>query len=303
MEINLKKISGIDKFIYIIYSIYIILNINGPVWLNNISQGTILNIVLFSICLICFFIKIIIDWDKGYRISWVIIPIALFAIYRCICFKEMYLICLIIALLAIRSLNKEKLLKITLGVYIFGFIITIIGIFGGVVEDWVYYRNEVARHSLGFFYPTVAMGFYLSIVMMYVYIRKSKITLYEIIFLGILNIVLYKYTAARTSFAIITLILLIDILIKNKFIISNLKNSNTIKKLLKYSCYLLPAIMLLSILLSTLMYANDNIFAIKLDGVLSNRIRMVYEAFEKYDITLLGANIEWNGWGRIWSYE
>ena len=73
--------------------------------------------------------------------------------------------------------------------------------------------------------------------------------------------------------------------------------SKTFQKTIKILCYSLPIILFVFVLVLTFFYGNNNNLAITLDNLLSGRLRLNNEAFEKYPITLFGSNIKWQGWG------
>lgn len=297
MKKQLKKIINIENIFCIIYCIYTVLMINESVIaiLTNVRSDIITE--LTSYCIMFFVLKIIIDVIRGYQITWYMAISVVVSICVYWFSDNMILMYLVILMIAVRGIKKEKIIKITLVIDIIYFFLTIYGTLKNILPDWVYFREGDIRHSLGFSYPTVTMGFFLSIVMMYIFLRKSKIQIYEIGILAILNIILYEYTAGRTSFYLINLILIVSLLSKNTILVDKFKNNIVFKKILKILCYALPTIFLISILLVTILYANNNKFIYKVDDILSNRIKLTLKAFEENNITLFGEQIVWKGWG------
>ena len=46
-----------------------------------------------------------------------------------------------------------------------------------------------------------------------------------------------------------------------------------------------------------IMYANNNVIANKANKLISDRIKLTYQAYRNYDVNLFGNNIKWQGWG------
>ena len=73
--------------------------------------------------------------------------------------------------------------------------------------------------------------------------------------------------------------------------------SNVTQKVLKKLLYILPVILFIVAILITVLYINKTSLGLKLDQILSGRLKYTSEAFERYQLTPFGQNIKWNGWG------
>ena len=297
---KIRKYFNFNNGIYIIFSIYIVTMLL-PETSISILEGTFENVVKIIRygCYFFFIAKIFWGWkNEKTKITVMLLVIAiLFFIIYYFSGKQSLLI-MMIALFALRNINKEKLIKIALITYIITFFTVIVCSWIGLIPDWTYNRGETTRHSLGFSYPTITMVYYLMITLMYIYTRKNKITIYEIIILEIINVLLYKSTAGRTTYILVTIVLILSLLKKIKFL-NNILKQETFQKVLKGSCYILPTLALLFILIMTYLYSINNPFAISINKTLSNRILLTEKAFQEYDITLFGQETQWNGWGGV----
>ncbi len=297
---KIRKYFNFNNGIYIIFSIYIVTMLL-PETSISILEGTFENIVKIIRygCYFFFIAKIFWGWkNEKTKITVMLLVIAiLFFIIYYFSGKQSLLI-MMIALFALRNTNKGKLIKIALITYIITFFTVIVCSWIGLIPDWTYNRGETIRHSLGFSYPTITMVYYLMITLMYIYTRKNKITIYEIIILEIINVLLYKSTAGRTTYILVTIVLILSLLKKIK-ILNNILKKETFQKILKESCYILPTLALLFILIMTYLYSINNPFAISINKTLSNRILLTEKAFQEYDITLFGQETQWNGWGGV----
>lgn len=295
---KIKKYLSFEKSIYIVFCIYIVaaLLTESSIAVLEETFRTVIKIIRY-ICYFFFFIKIIYDWKNDK--SKITIPMIIITIVSIIVYffsKSKSILILILILFALRNTDREKLIRIALKTYIIIFFTIIIGALLNFIPDLIYPTSKLVRHTIGFSYPTVTAGLYLMLVMMYVYNRKSKITIYEIITMELINVFLYKYTYGKTSFILVTVILLIMTLQKVKFVYKFF-NSKFSKKILKVCCYIMPTVLLIIILVVTLLYGFNNSMANKLSIILSNRIELGYNAFKEYDVTLFGQKTQWNGWG------
>ena len=297
---NKKKIKETlkkENWIYVFFSMYFIAIIMNETVLTLISINfKQVVIAMRLVSLVYFILKRCVDWKNGTTITLGEIVAVFISMIVYLFSNTKDLLFLVIILIALRNENKEKLIKLILKVTVITFSIIIIGAMLDIIPDWTWPRNGILRHGLGFVWVTNPIGFYLFIIMMYTYVRKSKITIYEIAFLEMLNVFFYKYTDGRTSFILITVILFVVLLTKIKKL-KNIINKKLSQKILKSICYTAPITLLLVAIISTFLYRYNNSTMHSLNIILSDRIRLTDKAFEDYDVTLFGQNIKWQGWG------
>ena len=247
-------------------------------------------------CYIVFFIKIIKDLINEKKITWVMVCLTM--LVACIWYfsKNKDVIFLVLVLIACRKLEINKLIKISFKVFTVIFLMIINLSLLNIFPDWTYNRGNGLRHSLGFYYPTIAIGTYLSIILMYFYIKRTKCTYMELLVLETINIFLYKYTDGRLSFILISVILLMMGLLKIK-LIRGLLRKKWINSAIEICCYLLPLVMFSIVIILTYLYEMDNNLAIEINELLSNRIEFTEEGFNTFEIKPFGQKINWKGWG------
>lgn len=298
----LNKIKEYAKnYIYIVFCIYVV-----TILLQNTSlyrvESIVENIVKLVryCCYLFFLIKIFIDWKKGLnKITLTIIGMAILSIVIYFFSRNKKLLILTVLLCSLRNTDTDKLLKIGLKTYIVTYFLIVIGTLLNLIPDWIYPKgDDILRHSLGFYYPTITVAFYVMMILMYVYLRKDKISVYEIIIWQTVNVFLYKYTDGRTSFILVTIVLAFVLLRKIRLFNLLFKN-NICKLVIKTCCYILPTLSLVFILVMVCLYGMNNEFSYELDEILSNRIEFSYRAFEEHEITLFGQDIDWKGWGGV----
>lgn len=289
---------SISNSIYIVLGIYIV-TILLPETSISILDGIFENIIriIRYVCYFFFIAKAFGDWkNEKTKITLTIFLIGiLFLIIYHFSGKKNLLI-MFIALLSLKNTDKNKIIKTALITYIITYSLVILCSLIGLIPDWTYTRGETIRHSLGFSYPTITMVYYLMIILMYIYTRKSKITIYEIIIMEIINVLLYNSTAGRTTYILVTIVLILLVLKKAKFLDFLLKK-DVFQKMLKGCCYIIPTLAITFILAMSYLYNINDSFAISMNKMLSNRLQLTCTAFQDYDVTLFGQDTQWNGWG------
>ena len=165
-----------------------------------------------------------------------------------------------------------------------------------IIPDWIFYRGDTQRHSLGFYYSTIAIGIYLSCMLIYFYVRKSKATVIELLLFEGINFFLYKYTDGRLSFILISIILFMMLILKIPQLRQLFKLPN-MQIVLKCIGYILPISLFSLVILATYLYSQSNPIGISINKILSGRLLYTKNAFQQYGITLFGQPIDWRGWG------
>ncbi len=288
---------NLNDIVYVFFGIYMLTVIVESiciVYSNDVCIG-ILKAVRY-ICYLIFAIKIIIDWKNGSKITKMIVFLLILSIIIAIVAKDKSIFFLLLISLALRNMDFKKIVKITLKIFSIIFSITVILSLLKIIPDWTFNRGPKVRHSLGFIYPTDAIGIYLSIVLMFFYIRRNKTTIYELLTLEIVNVILYYYTHGRTSFILITIIL--TILFLTRFdALKEIFYKKKIQNVLKTICYCLPIALFISIHTFVALYGIGDKFSEKINSVLSDRIKLTYEAYKVHNLSLFGQETKWNGWG------
>lgn len=307
MSYAINKKKTIEKLTYFIFSIYIMtLFINSTSsYLNYNYVEKVIKIIRYS-CYLFFVLKAayVIKLEKGITINNLVFLIVSALIL--ILGKNSEFLILYFIINALRDVDFRKLAKINIIMYGVLFFSTILlGAFE-IVPNWIYYRKELKRYSLGFLYPTDLMSIYVTIVLLYFYLKNVNAKYIELISLEIINIILYMYTNGRLGFFISSAIILLMLFMKiiNVKYISNkvvkLKESKIVKKLKKVLIAFLktlPIILFIIAIVISLLY-KYNLGIVKImNNILSNRIHWNYHALSEYPIKLFGSNITWYGWG------
>ena len=298
MNQYIDKIKKIDfnNIIYFFWGIYVLANFLGMIGIIYANDTCLFTLKLIRyMCYLVFSVKVYYDWRKDKKISITFIALFVIAVMITILAKNNGIICTLIILAALKKLDFDKLIKIALKIFSVAFFITVGLTLMKILPNWEFNRGILTRYSLGFDYAATGVSVYLVTIMMYFYIRKNNATYMELLVLELINIFVYRYTDGRLGFVLITLILFIQLLSKYEFII-NVFNSDFIQKLLKVICHTLPIILFVLYHLLIVMYASNSPIANKANKLLSNRIKLTYQAYRNYDVKLFGDDIKWYSW-------
>lgn len=297
----MKKVKNINigLIMYIMFGIYIINLVLNNTVIPKINKNAFLILKIIRYC--CYFIcciKICYDIFKDKKITLSMIIYVILAIIIAYVSRNNEILFFVLVLISCRKLDVNKLFRILYYCSLVTFGLVILMSVLKIIPDWIFYRDVKERHSLGFVYATDCIGIFLSIVLMFFYIRKSNAKILEIVIFEIINIVLYKLTDGRLSFILITILLFILILSKIN-IFKRIFLSDFIQKIIKFICCVLPIFLLLLYNFLSILYINNNKFAIKINYLLSNRLKYTAEAYGNYGVPLFGKDIDWNGWGEF----
>lgn len=294
---KLKKYLNLEYVVYFCIGIYFTtLFCTSTTFYLTITQLPVILKIIRYVCYLAFAYKSVIDWKKSK--SYIILIVVIISIFIAIFSKHKEVMCTTLLLVSIRNLNKDKIMKIIFYIYAVLFFCIINLALLGFLPDWIYYRQLTERHSLGFFNPTIAIGMFFVIVLMYFYIRKQKVSIIQLFALQTLNTLLFTYTRGRMAFILSTLVIL-GLYLSTSVWFHTFLNNEKCKRTIKYFCYILPVCIYVFAYVIIILYSKNNTFAIEIDKLISNRVLFAYNAIKEYDISLFGIPIEWHGHGGI----
>lgn len=286
-----------NSCLYLITSIYMItLLLGNTVYYLTTPEFKIVIKCVRIICYIIFGFNIIKNWRNGESIS---IGMIVFAVLSCVVAifsKNKDILFLFVFCYAVKKLDFKKIITHTLIIYMVLFLTIVNLALLKIIPDWIFYRGDTQRHSLGFYYSTIAIGIYLSCMLIYFYVRKSKATVIELLLFEGINFFLYKYTDGRLSFILISIILFMMLILKIPQLRQLFKLPN-MQIVLKCIGYILPISLFSLVILATYLYSQSNPIGISINKILSGRLLYTKNAFQQYGITLFGQPIDWRGWG------
>lgn len=161
----------------------------------------------------------------------------------------------------------------------------------GILTDYIFSATTRARHGLGFDWATTGPIIFFFLALSYIYFRREKLNFVELALIEIGHIYFYEMTDTRMTFYIGTasvLFFAINILIKRKWYWS---------KRVGYLLCLVPVVVGVAAILLHVLYDETNAIWSALNGIMSGRLKLGYDAFHTYGLTLFGQEIEWVGFG------
>ena len=241
-------------------------------------------------------------FDNEYYIKSIFIFIFIILIcFICRNTENYFLFDTILFIYSARNINIKSLIKVTLIVQVSLMVLIIMSSLLGVIpNDLIYSNSRKVRHGLGFRYTTFSSNFYFNIVLMFLYSKQGKEinNISRLIILGI-NYFIYVLTDTKSVFILVCIGVIIEYIIN--FSDKPIKNSIYNKLAFKYS-FLICAIISIFI---TINYNSSSVIYSKIDNILSNRLRLGYNAYQEYGISILGRKIIWSTspgvddlWGR-----
>lgn len=158
------------------------------------------------------------------------------------------------------------------------------GIIQDIVNDSV--RN---RHYLGFFWTTTGPILFLFLSLEYYYLKKGKIGIISFLIINIVALFFYSMTDTRFTY-LVTVLSSVTFLLLSYF-----PKLNVIIAKGYYAFLSLPFLTSLFAFLIHIKYNPLNDKWIKIDNLLSGRLKLGSSAIKDYGIHLFGTKIEWVG--------
>lgn len=184
-------------------------------------------------------------------------------------------------IIAFKDINFKKFIKYDFILKILFSLIVITFSKFGISENYVILRADgTIRQSLGFSHPNALAAYWLSIMCDYTYLYFNKSIGVKLIVCAILTLIIGNITDSRTVIICIVFMCLL-------FLMKKYLNKKIIKKVI----VTLPILLFSLSLYSGIMYNSSNLIK-NIDIVLSKRIYYTEQFISKYDIKLLGQEIE-----------
>lgn len=199
-----------------------------------------------------------------------------------------------------KDLDMRKMLKIYLvvtGTIVF---LAVCASLVGVIENLQYvHTDRGVRNSFGIIYVTDFAAYIFYLALIYFYLKGPELHWVHIIFLIAVSGIVYYFCKARVDCICMVLIALI---FGTQIFFNHVQYGfSRVKRLWnilwnKLGVFSMPILALLSIVV-TYRYNPENSIMKALDKLLSSRLALGKQGFDKYGISLFGQVIEMNGMG------
>ena len=195
---------------------------------------------------------------------------------------------LILFTIAFVDIDFKKLLSIFAATIGTGVIIISISSMLGILNNLTYTSGGRLRMALGINYPTDFAAYIMYFCLVWIFLRKDKISYPEIVLMYGLGAVVYKVSYARNSTICILLLATSVLLIK---LVKNIPRWISFSAALAF-----PVCTAISLGLSRF-YSPDNHIMAELDSLLSSRLSLGKGIFDYYPLKLFGQHIDMVGNG------
>ena len=196
--------------------------------------------------------------------------------------------------LTAKNVEFKKVVKCDLIIRIACIILIFIYLKIGFLESTNKLINGALKHSLGWCHSNVfALNAIIALVeYLYIFYKNKKLTIINIFIIILVVSFLFYYAASRTALYTLFAVLIFGFIIKKYKKILDFK-------IIRYSIILIfPLLILLSVSLVSLYKANTDI-GIKINQVMTGRLKLADRAITKEGISIFGKYIDWIYSGEI----
>ena len=190
-----------------------------------------------------------------------------------------------ISIISVKNVKMINVFKVILFTKIIGFLSLLFLSSTGIIKNQIFEttRDMIGlsnRYTFGYLHPNITHMHFLTIIILFYYIYKSKTNFITDVIALALNYILYIFTVSRTSFIICSIFIIYQIIQRI--------NSNIDKRLSHIYRHSFLILLVLSIVLS-IMWDKSSIVR-NLDLILTGRIYYSFFLFKNYSVPLIGGN-------------
>lgn len=287
-SISKKKMA--DVVFFFSYGIYLFFTmLNMSFFIKYIPQSTIKIVMMLCVVLIIF--RELLYQKTSYKemvFLTVCILMTSLILYH---LNKSDMIPFFLLIYSSRKIKFEKIAKFTLIETGILFIVIIISAKTGIIFNYSFNNGIRQREYLGFRYSLYPQMFLFNITALYLYINRSKKSIFRYIIVVIANTWLFECTDARLSFYL-SIVLIIGMLMIN-LKPEILKKRKIIVNILCYS-FVICATFSLTMIIN---YDSSNSTMKKLDEILEKRLSLGHSSLSEYPVNLLGNEVHFVGNG------
>ena len=302
---------------YIIYLVYFILafasSTAGTVLIPGVVRLGVLGSCLFLLAMVELYHLLI---KKDYQVEdWIFASLTLFLMILGLKNGAGTQAGIYFVIFGMRRLRFVRLAWITLVIGLVLLIITMVAAAQGYIAYYPFYEwvdgVHLMRRALGFTFVLFPPAVWANLEALYLYLRKTKISCFELLVLIYLNVWFYSACMGELSYVSGIAFLAAGLIWKTWGVVKNyignrisqreiLRNVNSRSKIYSTLCVLAGSVYPISTLVSFLIvyfYQPDNEFLEKINQLSKGRISLPKEAISEYGLHLFGRKIEWVGAG------
>lgn len=191
----------------------------------------------------------------------------------------------------LRDVSFEKLSKSIIPISLIVLLFVVISSKLGIIENYSVISSGRSRYFIGFRYALFSSTIMTNITILWCNLKKEKISIFELIFLLIVNYWIFLNTDSRLTFFTTLVVLLITIIYKYY--------QSLFKILEKLSIFLIPSYLYSFFISFYLSYYYDPSieWQYRLNEILGTRLHLGYKSLTNYGFSFFGQSIKWVGSG------
>ncbi|KRN94729.1 hypothetical protein [Pediococcus stilesii] len=286
MDLNEKKESTLSNLLFLVaYTIVIFISsLTTTLYAHIIPAPYVSSILIVGISIL--FCKFIFTDKHSFFEYTLYLFIGIILLISMIKSESKQLIVVAIFMLMSKNVKSRPLLKIYLIVSLLVLLFSYFSTKMGWIMDLTYTRNMIERHSYGIVYPTDFASHIFYVCCAYVFLRFKKFNLFDVIFLLVTALLVYRQTDARLNFGMILLLIVVGLLGKKE----KLDFLNTV-------AWLVPIFSFLFTYLASRFYNPTSFIFDLLNKLFSGRLGIVQEILNESGVKFWGQKIIEHGWG------
>lgn len=291
IKARLSQIRHAPTFAMILYCIYLVWKISQSTLLAFITDGLPNTIIHFLILALLTIGDVYTHRDQYFRRPFdrKLIPVICFFVLGCIVWivsGRVEIIDLVILVWCCRNIDFKKIAITSIGIIsIFSLIVVVLSLFG-VINDYVWDPGTRNRHGFGFLYCTTLSHLFLTVSLLWIFLRRSALMLVEILGILTIDILIFIFTDAKNSFILVILTLALWLFLRVS------KGRFASKKVLSISgAWIFPVLAILS-LICFLAFNPSSEFWNIVNHALANRLAQTQATLFTYGVLPFGQEIE-----------
>lgn len=296
MKLKLVKLNANEKVFFVVYAICLTVYIFSASFYGAIIPGILFEIVP-PFCVFILTIMQLVQRKITHKalVGSIFIGISVLIIANVSNnTRQASVFYMLFFLFAARKISFDKVAQISAQIIGIVLLFIIFSAWAGIITNYVdtELREGVTRYYLGFTYTLYAPALLLNYTMLKCFVQNEKFSIKKMVFLLVVNYMMFYYTRARLSFVLAVVTILISFLFYRE---TEEKNA---KKKRKY-LFLIPTYIVCaaaSIGLSVT-YINGIGWMRELNSFLGARLSNMQRSLLLYGVSLFGKNVKWVGAG------
>ncbi len=210
--------------------------------------------------------------------------------------RDLFLFFLI--LYASKDIGFDTIVKYAYRIEILAMVVIVLCSLFGISENLEFARSGGrVRYALGYNYPTAPSTRFFILLMMQFYLYHKNLRLTELILDLFVAGFLYYLTDSRTGFIVSVLMICVMAAVTFFNIEEDKIRLERAPRWLKGFAVALPYLVCIGIFLLIVLYNRNVSIAVKINKLISNRLKLSSKGFANYGIPLFGQKIQWIGNG------